>query len=559
MNLRPYQRRAIDALYDALRKRDDNPCIVMPTGGGKTPLIVQICEDAVAWGGRVLVLAHVKELLRQAADSILHFAPILTPKVGIYSAGLKSRETGVITIAGIQSVYKRAAELGSYDLILIDECHLLPEDGEGMYRTLLTDMKAINPEVRLIGLTATPYRMRGGMICKKENLLNHICHETGIKELINDGFLTRLKTRGTVKARADFSELKIVAGEFVDADVTALIDRETMISAAVEEIVRLSADRKKILVFAAGVEHAQHVADEIRAKTGEPVGTVFGDTASDERDALIRDFVGGALRWVVNVNVLTTGFDAPNIDCIVLLRPTASPGLYYQMVGRGFRVAPDKEYCAVLDFGGNVMRHGPVDAIVIRKGKANEAAKAPVKECPDCGIHLPPAVKVCPDCGYKWPEIERKHDTQASEAEILGEAREMALDVLDTTYHVHVKYNNPDAPQTMRVEYYCGSLLPVKEWVCVEHTGYAGEKAEYWWKRRSSLSMPQTAEEAVRLAQAGALAPTKRITVRHRPGEKFDRVISYELGEKPKYREPGEDEVEESTVAELFSDEECPF
>jgi len=182
MELRPYQSEAVTAVYDHLRRRDDHPCVVIPTAGGKTPVMASICRDAVTqWNGRVLILAHVKELLEQAVEKLHAMAPDLWMRIGVYSAGLKSRDTEhPIIVAGIQSVYKRAAELDAFDLILLDEAHMLPPDGEGMYRTFLADARIVNPNVRLIGLTATPYRMTTGMICGPENLLNHVCYEVGV-------------------------------------------------------------------------------------------------------------------------------------------------------------------------------------------------------------------------------------------------------------------------------------------------------------------------------------------------------------------------------------------
>ena len=165
MQLRPYQSEAVAAVYEHLRSRDDNPCVVIPTGGGKTPVIATICRDAVAhWNGRVVILAHVKELLEQAADKLRHIAPDVP--MGIYSAGLKRKDLGYsVTIAGIQSIWKKAADLGPVDLIIVDEAHMVPAEDDGMYRQFITDAKAVNPLVRIIGLTATPYRMKSGSIC----------------------------------------------------------------------------------------------------------------------------------------------------------------------------------------------------------------------------------------------------------------------------------------------------------------------------------------------------------------------------------------------------------
>ncbi len=197
LTLRPYQREAVEAVYRHLRERDDHPCVVLPTASGKTLVLGQICRDGVErWGGRVLVLAHVKELLEQAVEKLHAMAPDLWMKVGVYSAGLGSRDTEhPIIVAGIQSVYQRAGELDAFDLILVDECHMLPPNGEGMYRTFLADARVVNPNVRLVGLTATPYRMTSGMICGPENLLNEVCYEAGVRELIVQGYLSPLRTK----------------------------------------------------------------------------------------------------------------------------------------------------------------------------------------------------------------------------------------------------------------------------------------------------------------------------------------------------------------------------
>ncbi len=214
MILRPYQEAAICAVYEFLRTKMMNPCIVAPTGCGKSLLIATICHDAVTkWSGRVLVLAHVKELLEQTASTLRRIAPDL--EVGVYSAGLGKRDTNkAVIVAGIQSVYKKACDLDRFDLIIVDECHLLPPDGEGMYQTFFRDAKVVNPNVRLIGLTATPYRLKSGMLCGPKNLLNEVCYEIGVKELIEQGFLCPLKSKSG-RHKVDCGGLHVRAGEFV--------------------------------------------------------------------------------------------------------------------------------------------------------------------------------------------------------------------------------------------------------------------------------------------------------------------------------------------------------
>ncbi len=564
ISLRPYQDAAIAAVYQHLAERDDHPCVVIPTGGGKGVIVGKICADVVErWNGRILVLTHVKELVDQNATQAGRFlSPLL---VGVHSAGLKRRDIDhPVIVAGIQSVYQKACDLGRFDIVLIDEAHLIPPDGEGMYRTFLRDALVVNPRLRLVGLTATPFRLKDGPICAPDNLLNHVCYEVGVKELIRDGFLSPLISKAG-KAKADTSSLHVRGGEFVADEVEHLMDADDLVRAACTEIAEQTRERRACLVFAAGVDHAGHVATALASATGCEVATIFGHTPDAERDRIIARFKQGALRYLVNVAVLTTGFDAPQVDCVALLRPTLSPGLYYQMVGRGFRLAPGKSDCLVLDFGGNVVRHGPVDALRVVARDDREGGAAPAKECPQCQAVIATGFACCPQCGYEFPPPERdQHDAQASSAGVLsGQVTTTEHVVRDVFYAVHQKRGAPpEAPKTLRVEYEVGLNQFHKEWICLEHVGYARGKAEAWWRARSNDPVPTNAFEACRMANAGALAPTTHITVRTVAGEDFPRITDYRLGPKPEPREPGDDREEPAfAIAGPASsiDDEPPF
>jgi len=545
MELRPYQKEAVEAVYQHLRERNDNPCVVLPTGTGKSILLAQIASDVVnRWKGRVLILAHVKELLEQNAEKLKAIAPDLS--VGIYSAGLKSRDTSEpVIIAGIQSVYQRAAELDAFDIVMVDECHLIPPDGEGRYRTFLAEAQEVNPNLRLVGLTATPYRMSSGMICAPENLLNHVCYEAGVREMMAQGYLSHLKSKAGCH-KPDFGDLHIRAGEFIASEVESLMGNDELVRSACTEIVDLTQSRKSVLIFAAGVEHCYSVAKEIERLTGHECGVITGDTASLDRETLIDRFRGkrvsdglfdtlSPLKFLVNCQVLTHGFDAPNVDAVVLLRPTNSPGLYVQMVGRGTRIHPDKDDCLILDYGGNILRHGPIDALAIKASPSGDG-EAPAKECPECRALIHAAYRICPDCGFEFPPAERgRHGGSASTAEILsGEVTDTVYEVLDVFFQVHTKRGaSPDAPRTLRVDYKVGFNDYRREWVCFEHDGFARQKAEKWWRERSNDPVPESIERAVEVCEAGAIADTYSIKVRSVAGEKYDRIVSYELGEKP--------------------------
>ena len=262
------------------------------------------------------------------------------------------------------------------------------------------------------------------------------------------------------------------------------------------------------------------------------------------------------LKYLANVNVLTTGFDAPNTDCIVLLRPTNSPGLLVQMVGRGTRLSPEtgKTNCLVLDYGGNIMRHGPVDMIRIND-KTPGNGDAPAKKCPKCLALIHAAYQKCPECGFEFPPPQRSNLTEHASRDgiISGETFTDEYEVNAVYYQVHEKRDAAlGAPRTMRIDYQIGFDRFKSEWVCPEHTGYAREKFRKWWNERAAIGckMPSTAQEAVDLARQGYLAQPKRITIKHITGEKFDRISKCVLGDRPVMREPGDDSDEISTYGD---------
>jgi DNA repair protein RadD len=534
MELRPYQREAIDAVYRYLREHNDNPCVVIPTAGGKTPIMASICRDSVQlWNGRVLVLAHVKELLEQTAGTLQRMAPDLP--VGVYSAGLGRRDLSyAVTVAGIQSIYLRARELRAVDLVIIDEAHMIPSDGDGMYRQFLADAHEVNPCVRIIGMTATPFRMSSGAICTPDHFLNAVCYEVGVRELIVQGYLSPLRTKAGSE-KADWSALHIRGGEYVADEMEALMDTERLVRSACAEIVEHTRDRKSVLLFTSGIQHGEHVQRVLREDHGAECGFVTGDTPADERARLIGDFRAGRLKYLANVNVLTTGFDAPNIDCVVMLRPTLSPGLYYQMVGRGFRLYPGKTDCLVLDFGGNVLRHGPVDSLRVTE-PGEGTGEPPAKECPECHAVIAAGYAVCPECGHEFPpRMSREHQAKASDAAILtGQATLTEYDVSEVSYAVHTKRDAPpDAPKTVRVQYRIGFNQWRSEWICFEHTGWPRAKAESWWRQRSDEPAPDTAAEAVTAGNLGRLAEPVAITIKSVAGEKYDQIVGYRFADEP--------------------------
>ena len=549
--LRPYQKEAVEAVYEHLRTKDTSPCVVLPTGTGKSWVLAKIASDAATlWNGRVLILAHVKELLEQNADKVRRLCPELP--LGIYSAGLNSRQTREpVIVAGIQSVYNKADRIGAVNLVIVDECHMIMPDGEGMFRTFLRDMKIINPDVRLIGLTATPFRLKGGAICRPENMLNEICYEARLKDMIAQGYLSPLVSRAG-HAEADLSSVHTRAGEFVNDELASAMDREELVEASCAEIAILTKERRSVLVFCTSIEHCKHVAEALARHTGMECAVVTGDTPSGLRAEIIARFKGEhvpadlfgtpkpPLKYLCNVGVLTTGFDAPNTDCVVLMRPTQSPGLLLQMAGRGLRLSPEtgKANCLILDYGGNILRHGPLDTIRPKEQGAGGGGEAPAKKCPQCNAVIHAGYGRCPECGYEFPAQGGEGLTEhaSTEGVLSGEVTRTEYEVQGVAYSPYRKRGADDgAPRTMRVDYEIGIGSYKSEWLCPEHTGYARRKFEKWWLGRCAdgFPVPDTVDEAVEWANGGALAEPKAITVRTVAGEKFDRVESVELGPRP--------------------------
>jgi DNA repair protein RadD len=533
--LRPYQERAVDAVYRYLEKRDDNPCVVVPTGGGKTPVIARICHDSVSkWGGRVIILAHVKELLEQSYKHLERDAHGAFP-IGLYSAGLGARDTGYpVTIAGIQSAYRNADDFPPADLIIADEAHRIPPDGEGQYRTFLAAMKAKNPQVRLVGFTATPYRTSTGAICGRQNLLNRICFEVGVRELIQGGFLSPLVTRGG-QIDTDFSGVAVRRGEFDQNQLETLMSEDIKVATALCDIAHRAKDRKKILIFASGVDHGRKIVDFLKTETDEfgSVGQIYGETPADERASLVRRFRDGDLRILVNVDVLTLGFDAPNVDCVALMRATMSPGLYYQMVGRGFRISPGKKDCLVLDFGENVIRHGPVDVLAPeeksqgRDGGSEGEREAPCKKCPECCLIVAAATTSCPECKYEFPKrAAARHEAESYDGSVVSQERE-ACPVLAVQYDKH--FGKSSGIPSLQVSYQVSDVgVWINEFICLEHSGWAGDKAAAWWNRRSSTPAPMTIDEA--LTRVGELAKPVSVLVNNRG--KYPEITHYKFAKE---------------------------
>ena len=551
--LRYYQKDAVLATYRHLREKKTNPCIDIAVGGGKSWIGAQILSDTVkVWGGRAILLCHVKELLEQDLEKLNILSPDV--KTGMYSAGFGRYDTDAPAMgAGIQSVYSKAELFGHRDICIVDEAHMIQPNDEGMYGTFVEGLRKINPKIRFIGMTATPYRLKGGLICQPQNLFNEISYSIGLKELIDKGFLSKLVAKsGRVVANLD--NLHVRAGEFVAEEVEAAMMEDRVVANACREIVEQTRERKSVIVFCSSIAHCRKAASLLSQYSGEECAVVTSESSSQERADILLRFKGGSiqtdlfggvkgpLKYVCNVECLTTGFDAPNIDCVALLRPTMSPGLLLQMCGRGTRLSPEtgKEDCLILDFAHNIERHGCLDQLRPPGERTGEKRGPLAKACPECQTMMPLPVMTCPNCGHEFqqPEKRVRIESEASSlCPISGGVTTETLEVTDVVYEPWTKRGAPpSAPRTVRVTYWCGLNERYSEWICPEHTGFARMKFEKWFlARRASdgVKVPATVDEFLELEFMGMLKKTKDITVRRVAGERFPDVVASTPGDLP--------------------------
>jgi DNA repair protein RadD len=472
--LRDYQQRTLDQLYAWFEAGNKgNPCIVMPTGSGKSHIVAALCRDAIQnWPETVvLMLTHVKELIEQNAEKMQQYWP--DAPLGIYSAGMRQKKLGnPITFGGIQSLREKAKDIGHVDLVIIDEAHLVNHKNAGGYRKLVRDLKQINPELRVVGLTATPYRLGHGMITDEPAIFSDLIEPIGIEELIAKQFLMPLRSKHT-KVKLDTTGVHKKGGEFIESELQAAVDTDDQNNRVVAETIALAGDRRAWLFFCTGVNHAKRVAQVLNSN-GILTGCILGTTPKKDRELMLADFKSGNLRAITNANVLTTGFDYPDIDLIAMMRPTLSPGLYVQMAGRGMRPKSHTDHCLVLDFAGIVATHGPITAVQPPRKAGEGNGVAPVKVCEKCNELCHPSAVVCPSCGHPFPlppapKLKLRND------DIMGLS---GVD-MDVTAWKWRKHRSQTSGKEMLSCTYYGALSdkPVTEYLPVMHEGYAGDKA----------------------------------------------------------------------------------
>ena len=543
MILRDYQSRAVTDLFAWWTKHQEDhdiPLLVLPTAAGKSvicaEIVRQMWDQWPLFHPRTVVLVPSKELAEQNAAKLRALLPP-NISVGFVSASLGTKKYSAdVIVATIGSIHKASHLLGNIKAVVIDEAHLVSQKAgdAGMYRTFLSKLGELC-EFRTVGMTATPFRGNGVWLTDgDEPLFTGIASRVSMRELLDAKFIAPLVPPDRIETRIDASHIGIANGDYKIGELSREVEK--YLSKVAAEASKIASERKKWIAFTPSVKNAESLADKLNS-LGIVSAVVCGETPKQEREDLIRQFKEHQIHCLVTVLALSVGFDVPDVDCIIWCRPTRSPVLYVQGMGRGTRIADGKTDCLVLDFTDTVERLGPVDTIQGRAKKRSGTQEAPYSICPNCGERNAPAALICIHCGGQIREEEAKPlDAKISLAALLSNQASISEliwhDVTRVDYGLHRKEGKPDS---LRVDYYAGLLRVATEWVCFSHIGYARQKAENWWMRRENKSMPSGTQEALEWLEFHNIEEPVRIATRK--NGKYTEVKDYEFNRNKRNQE----------------------
>lgn len=386
--LRPYQQEAVDNTIEYFKKSRDPAVIVLPTGAGKSLVVAELAKVA---RGRVLVLAHVKELVEQNYQKYQSYGL----EAGIYSAGLQKKESHQKVIFGsIQSVARaNKSFFEDFTILIVDECHRVNNEGETQYAQVIEKLKKANPGLCILGLTATPYRLgmgwiyeysfEGEMKSQEKKFFKHCLYELSLEYMIKNKYLTSPVKIDLPVTSYDFSQISESGKLYSISEVEELLKQQKRLTPLIiNNIIDITEgyDRKGVMIFSSTVNHAKEILSYLPENEA---AIITGETDQTQRDLIIEDFKSMKFKYLVNVSVLTTGFDAPHVDVIAILRPTESVSLYQQIIGRGLRLHPGKKDCYILDYTG--LGHDIYSPEISDKKPSKESVPV-IVPCPTCSF-----------------------------------------------------------------------------------------------------------------------------------------------------------------------------
>jgi DNA repair protein RadD len=536
-----YQEEAVDELFAYFdthggtasdgKAIQANPLIAMPTGTGKSYVIGKFLERAfrIFPLTRVIMATHIKELIEQNARQLLRIWP--QAPLGIYSAGLKQSDfIQPIVFGGVKSMAGKLDEhgrsiFGHRDLLVIDEAHLVGPSADATYLQFILELLAINPYLKIIGLSATCYRLGMGLLTNGPiftDIAYDLTNIAGFSRLIAEGYLAPVFPKKPA-TELDVSDVGLNnMGDYADSALQRAVDKPDVTYKALTEVVQYGQQRHSWLIFAAGIQHADHIADMLNGTFGVPSACVHSKMPVKQRDERIAAFKRGELRAIINKDILTTGFDHPPIDLIGMLRPTMSTGLWVQMLGRGTRPYDPalhfvqgfnsrKEHCLVLDFAGNTRRLGPINDPVIPKpkGQGGRPGDAPVKICDGCGGYNHTSATHCLICGEEF--VWKPGIVGTAGTEELLRSDLPVVEYFDVSRVVYSNHKSKAGKHSIKVSYFCSGLRTFYEYVTVEGEGFQRKQGRDWFRQRAPVEPPETNEEI--LANSQYLRTPRRIRV----------------------------------------------
>lgn len=436
--LRPYQQEALDAIKADFRKQP-NVLLQAATGAGKTILFSALIRDFMTqYPGQmhIMIAAHRQTLVQQAYDKLLRVWPEGESQIGIacHSLSSKSDFSKPVTIGTIQTIARQLnnLELGTFNLLIIDEVHMVPPMAErgkpkSQYEQTIELLRKFDPKARVLGVTATPYRLNWGYIYgdkrtqdPKRNWFTSLAYSIDIPTLQEEDFLCPLIHLGK-EHRIDLSRVEISStGDYKEDALSVEMSKEIHLDSAVKAVKEYAADREHIVVFAVTIQHAELLTGRF-TKAGYKAAFVHSKMKKEEVNKELAAFADGRVNVLVNVGKLTEGWDCPQTDCIVLCRPTKSAALYVQMVGRGLRIAEGKADCKMLDLAGCMSEHGMPENPTVKNKPPKESDYL---ECPKCGTENAVGAMQCsnPDCGwlFHWVSCPRCEEKLPADAKKCG-------------------------------------------------------------------------------------------------------------------------------------------
>lgn len=530
IELRQYQTDGLAALWNYYQKGGKgNVLLCWPTGTGKSICPAIFIKEAMKlWANqRFMLLTHSSELVKQDAEALLSVWN--NSPLGLYCAGLKRKDIISPIIYGtIQSAYKiGASNFGHRDILWIDEAHLISDEDASMYLKFISELKVINPKLKVIGLTATPFRMSMGLLTEGK-LWDEIAHDLtsmeNFNKLIADGYISPIIPKST-QIKLDVSNVGIQKGEFITSQLQHEVDKAEITWKALQEACYYGQNRKSWLIFASGIDHANHISEMLNQLDISCVA-IHSKQHKEINDKAISDFKNYKLRAIVNYGKLTTGFNHEGIDFIIMLRPTLSVSLWVQMLGRGTRPCEGKDNCLVLDFAKNTIRLGPINDPIIPNKKGNKTGDLPVKICDACGVYNHISARKCDACGAPF-EFEVKITKTAGTEELIKNPEALQIEYFDVTHAVYKKHQKIDKPEYLTATYFCG-MNTFREFQFPQSKNRSF--FANWWRQRHASEPPATASEA--LAFTNELRRPKRIRVhvnRMIKGKNLPEILSCEF------------------------------